>query len=73
VNSTNFSLFLCGKKIAKFIISQNCGGRTMNPSCDEYLKKKEEAISFQFVGADLFCPPLVLCFHTYGAVLSCGE
>jgi hypothetical protein len=27
----------------------------MKPSCDEYLKKKEEeAISFQFVGADLF-------------------
>ncbi len=38
-------------------------GRTMNPSRDEYLKKKEEAISFQFVGADLFCPPLV-CVST---------
>jgi hypothetical protein len=31
----------------------------MNPSCDEYLKKKEEVISFQFIGGDLFCPPLV--------------
>jgi hypothetical protein len=35
----------------------------MNPSCDEYLKKKEEAISFQFVGGDLFFPPLV-CVST---------
>jgi hypothetical protein len=47
-----------GKNCQIFNITKLGGagrGETMKPSCDEYLKKKEEeAISFQFVGADLF-------------------
>jgi hypothetical protein len=53
-----------GKNCQIFNITKLRGAKkNMNPSCDEYLKKKEEAISFQLIGSDLFCPPLV-CVST---------